>query len=302
MEFSARAASLDMGSLTGHDGISPWYDLASVKSRILSMTALVLLVACLPALGAPPVQMVEGATIGAAAAFRARHGLTAENLQGKLFNLAKDDAEGLRETVRQGFLQYVQTPRSTRCDLSPTSRFDLLSGHFDRIEFEFAEGGYEGIRVKRTRIVMENARLDLAPLLLEDKLRFKSHGRTQFLIEIGEDDINKFVFQNRDVKIQSPRIELRAGALRFTGRVRSTALRVDGNFQVVEGGKIHFVPQGVKVSFIPIPGFLSDQVFRRLNPIADLERLQIKVRPDRIVARPGRLFIVTEGFANMVGQ
>jgi hypothetical protein len=78
-----------------------------------------------------------------------------------------------------------------------------------------------------------------------------------------------------------------------------TNVRVDGNFET-QAHKLNFVPTGLKVSILPIPGFVTRQIFSRLNPIADFTKLYIKAEPDYIRSVPGRLYVITKGMKDKI--
>jgi hypothetical protein len=253
-----------------------------------------------------PVATAATAAVAIAAAvaptgtvLRQRFSLAPPTLRTGVYRIVAEDPEQLREHIRQVFLSYVDQPREAAVDLAPTGKAELMQGLFAHMRFAFRDGGFEGISISRALLSLKGAVLDLGEVLLFDRLRFKSPGKVEFLLEISEAELNRFVFGARKLNVINPRIELRNESIRFSGKVKSglgyTPVQVEGGFKIVGGAKIHFLPSRTKVFGVPIPGFVSREVFDRINPIADMERLKIKAHPDLIRSRRGRLFILTDG-------
>jgi len=241
----------------------------------------------------------------ASSALRQRYDIRPENLRLNLYRIVNQNPEVLRDCVRESFRSYIEQPEKILIDLAPTSRFDLLQGNFSRIRFEFTSGKFEGILVNRTEVDIGRPVINLFELLLHDRLRFRAQGPVDFLVEISEAELNRSIFSGtKGHTLIDPHVQLRDGSIRFSAKVRyglgTTSIRVDGSFKLVQGTQIHFVPSGLKVSILPIPGFVARQVFDRLNPIADLSRVSFKALPDIILSRPGRLFILTSGMADRI--
>ena len=241
-------------------------------------------------------------------ALRAKYGLLVQTWRDRLPKILEDDPEQVRKQVERVLHAYVVNPREVRVQIAPTSAEQLAEGSFPRIVFEFRDGMFDTGKVTHLLADMRDVQLNYEELLLYDRIRFEKPGHVEYICEITEKELNHAIFELGDKKlnVKNPHIELRRETLRFTGRVPhmlgSTNVRVDGTMKVVNGTKIHFVPSALRLSIMPMPGFVAREIFQRINPIADLDRLKMKATPDLIVSRTDRLYILTRGMQSEIGK
>ncbi len=250
---------------------------------------------------APPVFVAKPGE-----ALRTQYGLTAATWKANYPKILADDPNRMRLHLEQVMYSYVQNPREVRVEIAPTTPAQLLEGFFPRIQFEFRDGLFDSGQVSHLVVDMRNVKLSYEELLLNDRIRFVDQGKVDYLCEVSEEQLNHAIFEQggKKMNVKNPKIELRNGSIRFSGRVKhglgSTNVRVDGSMKVVDGTKIFFQPSSMKLSILPMPGFVAREIFSHLNPIADLSRLQMKAAPDLIVSRTDRLFVLTHGMEPLV--
>ncbi|MBI4840530.1 MAG: DUF2993 domain-containing protein [candidate division NC10 bacterium] len=237
-----------------------------------------------------------------AEALRQKYQLTPATLKRSIFKIVNEDPDGLRQTVGAVLKAYVEAPREFDVELAPTNRFDLMQGSFSWVKLSMSGGLFEKIGISHAAVELTNAVLDMGELLLADRLRLRSYRSLEFLVEVSEAELNRFVFaEAKSPSVQFPKVELKNGTIRVSAHVRSFGkVALEGAFEVVEGSKINFVPSSLRVGILPLPGFVTRALLNRVNPVADLTKLNIKVRPDLIVSRPGRLFVLTTGMKKVL--
>lgn len=241
------------------------------------------------------------------AALRARFGIGRDTHREGILRMVRREPELLQERVRQAFIAYFERPLEIRVELGPQTTVQGFSGTFPHIRLRVRDAVYEGILVSRVVIHLSEVMVDLSQLLFDDRLRFRRLGRYQFYVEIGERELNRYLFASgRSLSVETPRVELRDSGIRLSGRVRSplgwTHIRVDGRFEVADETRINFVASGLKVAGLPLPGLIAREVFNRINPVADLARLNLRVKPDRIVTRTRRLSVLTHGMEQFLNE
>jgi hypothetical protein len=231
--------------------------------------------------------------------FRLKHNLTEVNYKDTVAKVLREDPAGVREHLRKVFLSYVVNPEDAKVEIAPTTPAELSAGHFPRIVFEFRRGLFESILVEHLYSEFVDCQLNYLELLVHDRIRLVKQGRIDYLTEIHEADLNKAIFNSsKKLKMRNPKLELREGSLVFSGYAKHglghTFVRVDGTMKLVDKNKINFQPNGLKVGVLPMPGFITREVFQRLNPVADLTKLKFSAPPDLIIPRPDKLFILTK--------
>jgi len=230
---------------------------------------------------------------------REKYELTPENHEHRMLRVVMGDREALKTRIQQAFLDYISSPESIQIDLGSPTTSQLLQGRFPRIEAHLANGEYDHIPVKEARLVMINPVIDYEELLFEERLRWKNQGLVSFFILIEEGPINKVILDNAaNMKLENPKIHMRRDQVIFEGTgpgpFGRSDFRVGGQFQVIDGVQIHFNPNGIKIGILPIPGSISRAIFKNINPIADLGRMKVYIKPDEILAYPGRLYFLTQ--------
>ena len=245
------------------------------------------------------------------AEIRQKYALLVETWKANHQAFVRDHPDEFRDQVKNVLLSYVQNPRDVRVEIAPTTQPQLQRAFFPHIVFEFRDGDFDTGRVRHLLVDMRDVQLSFEDVLLWDRIRFVNQGKIEYICEIAEEDLNSAIFksaesQKKKSNFRNAHIELRNGSMRLSGRVShalgSTNVRVDGTMKVVEGNKINFLPTALKLSILPLPGFVAREIFSRINPIADLARLKFDATPDLILSRQNRLYVLTKGMQAQIGK
>lgn len=242
------------------------------------------------------------------AEIRQKYVLLVETWKANHQGFIRDHPDLFRKHVHDVFLSYVVNPASVRVEIAETTQEQLQQGFFPHIVFEFRDGDFDTGKVKHLFVDMKDVQLDFENLLLWDRIRFVKQGNIQYICEITEDDLNNAIFKadKKKMPLRNPRIELREGTMKLSGGYKhalgTTNVRLEGSMKLVEGTKIHFQPTSLKLSILPIPGFVYRQIFEKVNPIADLAKLKFDATPDLITTRQDRLYVLTKGMMDQIGK
>jgi hypothetical protein len=238
--------------------------------------------------------------------FRAKFGILEETWKTAYPKAAEQDPEAVRDFIRQVFLSYVEKPREVKVELAPTTQEQLAQGRFAWIRFSFQDGLFDSIPVKRLESEFRDVQLNVHDLTCVDRIRLIEHKKIDYYVEVTEADMNTAVFTSggKLKNVRNPRMELNENSIRFSGGVKRlfgyTNVRVDGMLKVVDKNKINFVPSALKVGVVPLPGFVTREIFQRINPLADLGRLNMNAPPDHIIVRPDRVCILTDAYKHLL--
>lgn len=221
--------------------------------------------------------------------------------------IAYRNPERLYKTIRETLAQYIENPESLEMKIRFGDRLERLTGRIDRVEVKLEKARVKGLEVQRGFIVLEDAVLDLPRLIEEKKFRFREKGKTEFYFEVDEDAINSLLDKKgAKLKVRNAKLRLENDRIAFSGKVRflffNNHVSLHGSMFARNETEIHFVPQKLRLDFLPVPGMLLGAIRRKINPVADLADFRFHVRIGALESTKSRLLIASKGLAPYVQE
>lgn len=213
-----------------------------------------------------------------------------------LYELTSKHPETLKAMIHEVLCTYVENPETVRVAIELGSPIERLAGRLRRVEVSMEGTVIKKLKLDRGFIVLEDVVLDLPKLVREKRFRFREKGETQFFFEVSEAALNTLLAEKeRSLKVRGAHLRLENGRMVFEGKMKvlffNNHLRLDGRLYARNGTQVFFQPRGLKLDFLPIPGFLLGIINRKLNPVADLENFRFKVDIGRIETTKSRIML-----------
>lgn len=195
----------------------------------------------------------------------------------ELFALVLHEPVRLEEALRSSFSRLLGTPAELQVDLQWGRASRRLGGHFERILVHFRGGALDKLAIAEATLEARDVHYDLEALLTGATYVPRSVGSTRLDLTVTEEALNQAIGATRGrLGVRSPRFALSPGELRFTGSIQvlffHNDLDLSGSLRVQGGSEIHFRPHRMRVSRVPVPGFVVRALTRRCNPVVDLGR------------------------------
>lgn len=228
-----------------------------------------------------------------------------EALAREIYELTSADSSRLEALVKEVLCTYIENPETVRVALSLGSPIERMAGRIRRVEVSLEDSIVKKLRLKRGFIVLENIVLDLPKLVRDRKFRFREKGHTEFLFEVGENDLNELLrVKEEKLKVRRAQLRLENGRMVFQGRLRvlffNNHVKLDGHLFARKGTEVHFTPRTLKLDFLPVPSFLLGIIRKKINPIADLKNFRFDLDIGAIRTTKSRLLLGSPGVTDYI--
>lgn len=215
------------------------------------------------------------------------------------------DPDRLEKALGVAFRDMLGDPVRLHVDLGSGTPAERLRGYFRRIRVTFQDGALDQLKVSRAVLEATDVHYDLRALLAGEAPLPRRVGATRLAVEIRQEAMNAVLdAKGNSIGVRNPALTFEDGALRFRGGIRllflNSQLEVRGALTVRQGHELHFRPDRLSVSRIPLPGAVVRGIARRFNPVADLSRAPwweiFRPRLDEVELFPGSMRVRTDGF------
>ena len=149
-----------------------------------------------------------------------------------------------------------------------------LNGKIDRLVIRAEDFEVEGLRVQRLDATVRSIRYDLLKAAVKRRLRLTGMGESTLSVRIAGPDLERYL-KPRVIALQDFQLRLLHGRLEIKGRARALVpipITVLAGLEVKGGDEIHLVDPRIRVTAVPLPGFLVRRIMKQVNPVADLSR------------------------------
>jgi hypothetical protein len=178
------------------------------------------------------------------------------------------------------------------------------AGLLEAVHVEIRGGKLDVLPVTHARFRFQDVKLDVPLLVERGDVELAGTSPVEARVVVSEAGLNEALNRRRDhLAIDAPRVEIRDGQVRFSGRLRSrlasASFSTAGTFRLVRGGLLHFVPSRFTVGFLRVPGIALSTIARSINPILDLSRFRcwrgVAFQPGRVLVEGNTLVIESAG-------
>lgn len=119
-------------------------------------------------------------------------------------------------------------------------------------------------------------------------------GSSELVIHLTEDSLNDYL--RREHPDGPPRVTLNGGTVTLRSAIRllgvPTPMETTGSLEVADHLQVNYRASEVHLADAdPVPGIGPEYVERHLNPLLDVERLNLPLRLDAIEVHPGHLVV-----------
>lgn len=194
------------------------------------------------------------------------------------------EVSNIRAAFLKGLREFLLADDGVRVQFHPSSHRDIAAGRFELLDIVFRDSafqGLEGLNIDEGNLRVEDLRFDVNQLMSTGKLEVTTVGRVEFVLRLGEEDINQYLESNQKrINLRAPRVKLTRDRMLFSGRIRnrffSAKVRTVGRFVVNEHKRtVDFQTNNVRLNALKIPGFVTGSVVNRINPILNLNKFKL---------------------------
>lgn len=205
------------------------------------------------------------------------HATVVEDARRAAYEATMQNPEAVYDRIRNALAKQCKSEANMEATFTPTPRSRLLGGYIEGMEVRMKGGFIDSCRLESAHLTGSGVVFDVARLFENDEFFVKSAKRIDLQASVSEEAFNDVLTQqSRNLRVGNPKVSLRDDCLVFSGDVKTLFLRnrvrAAGRLSVAPEGKVNFHLSGLKLSSVPIPGFLVRSMVRRINPIADFSK------------------------------
>ncbi len=206
--------------------------------------------------------------------------------------------ENIHEQLAAAMRRLLTNPATLTVRIEPIGPQETAAGKFAKVTVHTANGEVDHLRLATADIVFNQVQLDLFALLGCQRIQTRDLGAVDMDIIITEADLNKFLeFKSKKIKVQRPRIEIKADAITVSGSTQYGLLRASfwatGSFSIQRQDKIYFNPRKFKINSLAVPRPFLKTIVDRINPVLDLAKFPFKLNLKEIRSEPGQLHFIS---------
>jgi len=195
-----------------------------------------------------------------------------------------------------------QNPETLTVTVHATRMAKLVTGFLEKVEISGSQGGVDYLKLAKFRIVGQGLFFDLAALLDEGRLVVRRVEKLDVSMTVDEAAFNgMFATHSGRLRVRNPEIELHDDEVVFRGGIKAlffkSRIEARGPIVLTPDGQVNFNLARLRVSGLTLPGFITRQVARRVNPIADFRRFQFwkcwNMSLERVILEEGRMTLTS---------
>jgi hypothetical protein len=172
-----------------------------------------------------------------------------------------------------------------------------MNGEVSKIVVAAEDFEVEGLQVARMDATIRSVRYDLYRAMLARRLRLTGLGESTVAVRLTGPALQRYVAPRVTV-LRDFRLRLLHGRIEVSGRTRSVIpvpVTIVAGLEVKNRAEIHLSDPHIRVTAVPLPGFLVRRIMSQVNPVCDLSRGrdqalaieidQLRVAPSGLLAR-----------------
>jgi len=147
-----------------------------------------------------------------------------------------------------------------------------LNGKIAKIVIQAEDFEVEGLHVERLDATIRSIRYDLLKAAVKRRMRLTGMGESTVAVRFAGPDLERFVAP-RVTALEDFHLRLLHGRLEVKGKAKAVVavpVTILAGLEAKNHDEIHLSDPQIRVTGVPLPGFLVKRIMGEVNPIADL--------------------------------